>query len=66
MVRVMGKKGAFEAGGGGGHRGMDGSRKIMRGYPVREVFINVADFDIFLVGRLSKGEQEGEGGGGIF
>ena len=29
MVRVMGNKGAFEAG-GGGHSGMDGSRKIMR------------------------------------
>ena len=28
---------------------------------MREVFINVADFDI-LVGRLSKGEQEGGGG----
>ena len=31
---------------------------------MREVFINVADFDICgVVGRLSKGEQEGEGGG---
>ena len=29
---------------------------------MREVFINVADFDIYLVGRLSKGEQEGGGG----
>ena len=32
---------------GGGHGGMDGSRKIMRWYPVREVFINVADFNIW-------------------
>ena len=32
MVRVMGKKWAFEAGEGAGgeHSGMDGSRKIMR------------------------------------
>ena len=30
---------------------------------MREVFINLADFDI-LVGRLSKGEREGGVGGG--
>ena len=30
MLRVVGKKGAFEASGGGGSSGMDGSRKIMR------------------------------------
>ena len=30
MVRVVGKKGAFGAGGGAESSGMDGSRKIMR------------------------------------
>ena len=34
MVRVVGKEGALEAGGGGNcSSGMDGSKKIMRRYP---------------------------------
>ena len=46
MVRVMGKTGAFGAGGGvkQRHGWLSKDNEVI---PVREVFINLADFDIW-------------------